>query len=81
MTTPPLDDLRAAAEAIERARTSGQVLVCCALGYSRSASAVAAWLLTSGRAPNADAAIDMVRRARPLIRLRDEHRALLEALA
>jgi membrane-associated phospholipid phosphatase len=81
MTAPAVDELRAAADAIERARARGPVLVCCALGYSRSAAAVAAWLLTTGRASDADAAFDIIRRARPLVRLRDEHRAILKALA
>jgi hypothetical protein len=80
LTVPRAEDLRAAAEAIERARHRGPVLVCCALGYSRSASSVAAWLVVTGRAADANAAIAMVRRARPLIRLREEHRIALDAL-
>jgi protein-tyrosine phosphatase len=59
---------RAAAE-IEQARSAGRVLVCCALGYSRSAAAVATWLLMSGRAVSVDAAIAEIRRARPRIAL------------
>ena len=45
----------------------GPVLVCCALGYSRSAAAVATWLLVTGRAATADDAIERVRRVRPRI--------------
>jgi hypothetical protein len=53
---------RQRAEAIDRtaARRQATVLVCCALGYSRSAAAVAAWLLRTGRAEHADEAVDRV---------------------
>ena len=53
------------AQAIESARKP--VLVCCALGYSRSASAVVAWLLMTRRAASYDEAVAMVRKARPSI--------------
>jgi len=75
------DDLRAAAAAIEEARTHGRVLVCCALGFSRSATAVIAWLLTTRRATSVESAMEMVRRARPAMRLHRPHRLALEALA
>lgn len=63
LTVPCMDQLGAAVEAIERARRP--TLVCCALGYSRSATAAAAWLLTTGRAASAKDAVEQVRRARP----------------
>jgi protein-tyrosine phosphatase len=71
--------LREAANAIEEARQHGPVLVCCALGYSRSAAAVAAWLLTTRRARTVDEAMAIVRKARPAIVLGEKHAALLEA--
>jgi len=71
--------LYAAARAIEHARPSGPVLVCCALGFSRSASAVAAWLVATGRAGDPEAAIAQLRAARPRIVLGDAHRAELAA--
>jgi protein-tyrosine phosphatase len=43
------DTLDQAAAAIEPARRQGTVLVCCALGFQRSASVVAEWLVASGR--------------------------------
>ena len=49
-----------AAEAIERLRTQGPLLVCCALGRSRSAASLATWLLRSGRATDVDAAAGIV---------------------
>lgn len=80
LVTPPVETLREAAQAIETARRSGPVLVCCALGYSRSAATVATWLLSTGRASSIETAILQVRRARPRIVLGDAHRdAILEA--
>lgn len=69
-----------AAEAIERLRSSGPLLVCCALGYSRSASAVAAWLLHSGRAATVDEAVAIIRTARAEVVLHPAHRKALEGL-
>ncbi len=69
-----------AAEAIERLRAQGPVLVCCALGYSRSASAVAAWLLLSGRCSDAQQAEALIRKARPGIVLHPAHRRPLQRL-
>ncbi|WP_370672008.1 phosphatase PAP2/dual specificity phosphatase family protein [Stenotrophomonas maltophilia] len=73
LVVPTPEQLREAAEAIERLRAQGPLLVCCALGYSRSAASVAAWLLRSGRASDADAAVAIVRAARPGIVLGKAH--------
>jgi len=81
LTAPDAGALREAAEAIEAARPRGRVLVCCALGFSRSAAAVAAWLLLTRRADTVEAAVETVRRARPMIVLRDPHRKALGALS
>jgi protein-tyrosine phosphatase len=67
LVPPSAADLRSAAAHIERARADGPVLVCCALGYSRSAAAAATWLLSSRTAKTAADAIDQVRGARPRI--------------
>jgi membrane-associated phospholipid phosphatase len=67
LTPPEPAQLRYAAATIERARAAGTVLVCCALGYSRSAAAVATWLVTSQRAANMSEAIERVHRARPRV--------------
>src|SRR3990167_1590297 len=45
LSVPNAQTLLAAAQAIETLRQQGPLLVYCALGYSRSATAVAAWLL------------------------------------
>lgn len=67
LVTPDPRRLREAAAAIEAARPAGPVLVCCALGYSRSASAVATWLIATARAPDVDAALAQIRAVRPRI--------------
>lgn len=69
-----------AAQAIERLREHGPLLVCCALGYSRSATAVAAWLLNSGRATSVDQALNIIRSARPHVVLHPAHRNALDNL-
>ena len=77
LTTPPRDTLSAAAETIEQARARGLVLVCCALGYSRSAAAIACWGLRSGRFSTLDDAVAALRRVRPRIVLDDASRAAI----
>ena len=72
LVAPPPSTLREAAATIERARENGAVLVCCALGYSRSASALAAWLLITGRASSLQDAVERVRRVRPRIVLGED---------
>jgi protein-tyrosine phosphatase/membrane-associated phospholipid phosphatase len=69
-----------AAQAIERLRANGPVLVSCALGYSRSASAVAAWLLHTGRAATVEDALTIIRTARTNVVLHPAHREALEGL-
>jgi protein-tyrosine phosphatase len=51
----------------------------CALGYGRSATVAAAWLLASGGAAGMDEAIAVVRRARPEVALSAAHRQRLAA--
>ena len=48
-------------------RAHGPVLVHCALGYSRSALVVSSWLLKHAPAATPQAALSMVREARPRI--------------
>ena len=67
LTIPDARALTQAAAAIERLRSRGPVLVCCALGRSRSACAAAAWLLHSGRARNVESALATVRAARDIV--------------
>jgi len=67
------ETFNAAVLAIEEGRTHGRVLVCCALGFSRSASTVVAWMMKTGRATSVDEAIAHIRRARPRIVLKERH--------
>ncbi|MBL8482134.1 MAG: dual specificity protein phosphatase family protein [Rhodocyclaceae bacterium] len=78
LVVPALPLLRTAAEAIERLRASGPVLVCCALGYSRSAMAICAWLIASGRAADVEGALAQVGAARRRVVLTDEHTKVLD---
>jgi len=77
LVPPQPDQLRDAAASIERGRPGGPVLVCCALGYSRSAATVATWLLTANLANTLSEAIEHVRLARPRIVI---DRALSDAI-
>ena len=81
LLVPAPKRLRRAAIAIDRLeRNHSVVLVCCALGYSRSAAAVATWLLVSGRARTVNEAVALIRAARPEVVLREPHlRAIASA--
>jgi len=80
LVAPSAEQCREAALRIEQLREHGPLLVCCALGYSRSATAVAAWLLHSGRVKDLDEALALIRAARPGVVLQSAHRQALEAM-
>ena len=80
LVAPDSETCRQGAELIEQLRQQGPLLVCCALGYSRSATLVAAWLLHSGCADSVEQAIAMIRAARPRIVLGDAQRIALQGL-
>ncbi len=71
LVNPSPEQLERASAAIEEAGQAGPVLVCCALGFARSALAVAAWLLRSGAAATPEEAVARLRRARPSVVLGD----------
>ena len=81
LVPPDSARLEEAAAAIEALRQHGPVLVCCALGYSRSASAVAAWLLATGRASSVDGALAILQQARPRVVLGPHHRQALARIS
>lgn len=78
LVPPNPAQLRDAAASIERGRSGGPVLVCCALGYSRSAATVATWLVRSNGHTTVGDAIDRIRKVRPRIVIGS---ALREAIA
>lgn len=80
LTIPSQEDLNRAVHAIEAARSKGPVLVCCALGYSRSALTLAGWLLRHGEPEDVPQAMQTIARARPAVVLTAAHIATLQAL-
>jgi protein-tyrosine phosphatase len=66
---PTADQIDAAIAAITDLEQQRPTLVCCALGYARSAAAVAAWLLATQKATTVNEAIEMIRARRPSIAL------------
>jgi len=78
LVTPRVDQIERASSAIEAAHTGGAVLVCCALGLSRSALAVAAWLMRNRVVASPEEAVALVRAARPAVVLGPAHLAALQ---
>ena len=81
LTAPTPEQLARTVQAIDQALARGPALVCCALGFSRSAAAAAAWLLASGRAHDVPGAIAQVRSARPGVVLGPAYAEALERYA
>lgn len=81
LIAPSVDQCRLGAALIDELRAPGPLLVCCALGYSRSATVLAAWLLLSGQAATVEDAVAQIRRARPRIVLKAEQLAVLAQVA
>ena len=78
---PSPAQLREACAAIETARGAGSVRVACALGFSRSASAVLAWWLRTGREPSLEQAEQRLRVLQPRLVLSPAHREAIAAAA
>lgn len=57
------------------------VLVCCALGLSRSATVVAAWLLSEGHAESVPQAVALIKSRRPQVVLTPAHLQVLETFS
>lgn len=72
LSAPTLDQLHEASSFIEEAHTNGIVYVHCKIGYSRSAAAVVAFLLTRNKVASVNEAIVLLRQIRPSIIIRPE---------
>jgi len=59
---------------------SGKVYVHCKIGYSRTAAIAGAYLLATGQASDAEAAVEMLRNARPSIIIRGEAMTAIRAV-
>ena len=80
-TAMSLPELRDAVEWVTHHATSGPVYVHCALGHGRSAVVVAAYLVATRQAPDADAALKHLRELRPGVRLHRAQRKVLDQFA
>src|SRR5206468_2207115 len=72
LTPPTTAQLMEMARFIADRTSRGIVYVHCKIGYSRSAAAVAAYLIMSGKAATAEEAFAAIRRVRPSIVIRAE---------
>lgn len=72
LTAPTQAQLVEMSEFIAHESPNGPVYVHCKIGYSRSAAAVTAYLIMSGKAKTAEQAFAMIRRVRPSVVIRPE---------
>lgn len=77
LVVPEAEQLAEAVRRIEILRKDGPLLVCCALGYSRSACGIAAWLLLTGRVKSVDEALIKIAAQRPQVVLGEAHKRVL----
>lgn len=70
LTEPTPAQLLAAAQAVQQAAASGPVLLCCALGFSRSSAVAATWLVLYRSQASVEDAIRHLRRVRPQVVLK-----------
>lgn len=79
LVAPTLSQLEEATKALDELYPQGSVLVHCALGYTRSALVIAAWLYQRRVAASREEAIRLVRTARPQIVLSQAALSVLDA--
>jgi 1-acyl-sn-glycerol-3-phosphate acyltransferase/membrane-associated phospholipid phosphatase len=72
LTAPSPEALSEAVRFLNEESRRGIVYVHCKIGYSRSAAAVAAWLLAAGHARTVEEAVGAIRRVRPQVIVRPE---------
>jgi protein-tyrosine phosphatase len=79
LVAPDEPTLRHAVSQLEQLHQAhGSVMVCCALGLSRSATVVAAWLLTRAHVSSVEQAVNLIKCQRPQVVFTPAHIALLE---
>ena len=78
LTAPTPAQLSEAVRIIETEAARGIIFVHCKAGYSRSAGALGAWLLSSGRVRSAEEAVSFLEATRPGIVIRLEIRKALQ---
>lgn len=78
LIVPSVETISQAVDRIEEESKKHEVLICCALGYSRSATVLAAYLMKSGFTFTIDSAVEMIRHLQPHIRLSTEHLGVLQ---
>jgi protein-tyrosine phosphatase len=77
LTAPTQAQLVEMSKFIGNHSRNGAVYVHCKIGYSRSAAAVAAYLIMSGKVKTAEEAFAIIRRVRPSVVIRPEVRSAL----
>jgi hypothetical protein len=77
LTAPTQAQLVEMSEFIGNHSRNAAVYIHCKIGYSRSAAAVTAYLIMSGKAKTAEEAFAMIRRVRPSVVIRPEVRSAL----
>lgn len=78
LATPSSTQLQRAVMTIEAARITGRpIWICCALGFSRSAGTLAAWLCRFGGADNPRQSLALLKNARPQVVVNDSWQRLL----
>ena len=80
LTAPSQEQLREMAAFISEQSEKGIVYVHCKIGYSRSAAAVGAYLLASGKCGSVEDVVALLRQVRPSIIIRPEALAALRHL-
>jgi len=81
LTSPTLDQLKEMSDFIDEHTRNGVVYVHCKIGYSRSAVAIAAWLLETEKAKSVEEALAAIRFVRPTIVIRPEVISTLRAFS